>query len=500
MGGTKEDAENPRRRWEPQGRGFKQKLCWWSLRNLFRASITLTLLCTLGARPDMAQTDKPGTLTLDQAVQFALQHSPDLQTATAEIQKQEGNAKSAKSPLLPQVDLLADASRYRVDHGILPGADPRNLHFDNMIYTTGAELHFLVWDFGKTSTQLQATRQRLSSSKLFLDRRGEEVIYNVASLFLKAETYDDLMEAAQARKKSLEVLLDQTQQLLKGGRAVPLDLLKVQTRLAQVESDIATLQAGRQGTTSALLAAMGWEGEVPTLIKGEAARIPEAPSKPADVLLREALARRPDLAAESEESQAANLLVKSARRSLLPRFDFRAAAYDYGANSPVAFGAIIGEILPQLNVPAPSVSHWQGDWVIGGRVTFPLFDGGRRRGEIIAAEAQQHQAESAVLRTRLAITREVRTSLANLASDQERIKALEASVTQAQEALRLERLKYEGGRSEINFVLDAEAALLTNDSLLREARRAAQIDHLSLDLSLGAIAENSLSAPTSPAP
>ena len=101
---------------------------------------------------------------------------------------------------------------------------------------------------------------------------------------------------------------------------------------------------------------------------------------------------------------------------------------------------------------------------------------------------------------RLAITREVRTSLANLAGDQERVKALEASVTRAQEALRLERLKYQAGRSELNFVLDAEAALLTNDSLLREARRAMQIDRLGLDLSLGSIAENSSHTPTPPAP
>lgn len=47
---------------------------------------------------------------------------------------------------------------------------------------------------------------------------------------------------------------------------------------------------------------------------------------------------------------------------------------------------------------------------------------------------------------------------------------------------------------------DAEAALLTNDSLLREARRAMQIDRLALDLSLGSIAENSLGTPTSPVP
>lgn len=484
-------AKNSRWEWEPFGCDLETKLSLWSLGNWFRASIALTLLFALGARGGAAQTNKPDALTLSQAVQFALQHSPDLQAGTAEIQKREGVAKTARSPLLPQIDLLADASRYRVDHGILPGADPRNLHFDNMLYTTGAELHLLVWDFGKTSAQLQATRQRLDSSKLLLDRQREEVTYNVASLFLKAETYDDLIDAAQARKKSLEVLLNQTQQLVEGGRAVPLDLLKVQTRLAQVESDIATLLAGRQGTTSTLLAAMGWEGEVPTLVKEEVALAPEATAQPEGDLLREAFARRPDLAAASEDSQAADLLVKSARRSLLPRFDFRAATYDYGANSPVAFGAIIGQILPQLNVPAPSVNHWQGDWVVGGRVTFPLFDGGRRRGEIIAAEAQRRQTESAVLRTRLVISREVRTSRANLASDVERVKSLQASVAQAQEALRLERLKYQAGRSEINFVLDAEAALLTNDSLLREARRSTQIDHLALDLSLGSIVETS---------
>ena len=461
---------------------YSRPLRFWILQAAFAA-----WLVAFPASHAVAQNEPSSSLTLHQAIQYALAHSPDLQTATAQVRKQEGNVKSARSPLLPQVDLLADASRYRYDHGILPGADPRNLHFDNMIYTTGAELHFLVWDFGKTSAQLQAARQRLDSSKLLLDRQREEVIYNAASLFLKAETYDDLMEAAQAREKSLEVLLDQTQQLVKGGRAVPLDALKVQTRLAQVESDLATLQAGRQGTMSALLAAIGWEGEIPTLIKEEAAAAPEVPSKAEGELLREAFARRPDLAAAMEESRAADLLAKSARRSLLPRFDFRATTYDYEANSPLAFGALIGQILPQLQVPAPSVSHWQADWVVGGRVTFPLFDGGRRRGEIIAAEAQRRQAESAVLRTRLAISREVRTSQANLASDQQRVKSLEASVAQAQEALRLERLKYQAGRSEINFVLDAEAALLTNDSLLREARRATQVDRLALDLSLGDI-------------
>jgi len=257
MGRSKQDFRSSWPHGPVQAADFERNPSSRSLRSRVLHAAFAALLVAFPASRTVAQNEQSGSLTLDQAVQFALQHSPDLQTASAEIRKREGVVKAERSPLLPQVDLLADASRYRFDHGILPGADPRNLHFDNMIYTTGAELHFLAWDFGKTSAQLQASRQRVDSSKLLLDRQREEVIYSVAGLFLKAETYDDLMEAAQARRKSLEALLEQTQKLLKGGRAVPLDLLKVRTRLAQVESDIATLQAGRQGTMSALLAAMG---------------------------------------------------------------------------------------------------------------------------------------------------------------------------------------------------------------------------------------------------
>jgi len=69
------------------------------------------------------------------------------------------------------------------------------------------------------------------------------------------------------------------------------------------------------------------------------------------------------------------------------------------------------------------------------------------------------------------------------------------SVSQAEETLRHERLNYESGRSAINFVLDAEAALLTSRSQLRQARRSITIASLLLDLSLGRIGPASASRP-----
>ena len=63
--------------------------------------------------------------------------------------------------------------------------------------------------------------------------------------------------------------------------------------------------------------------------------------------------------------------------------------------------------------------------------------------------------------------------------------ALRDSVAESERVLHDERLKFEAGRSVINFVLDAESALLTNQSLLSQAERSVSIAALVLDLSVG---------------
>ncbi|MFZ5928383.1 MAG: TolC family protein [Acidobacteriota bacterium] len=87
--------------------------------------------------------------------------------------------------------------------------------------------------------------------------------------------------------------------------------------------------------------------------------------------------------------------------------------------------------------------------------------------------------------TQLRVQREVRTAAANLASARVRVEALRNSVAESERILRDERLKFEAGRSVIHFVPDAESALLTNQSLLAQARRSVLIAELALELSTG---------------
>lgn len=463
------------------------------MRSLMRQLTTFIAPVALFSILAAAQPPSGAPMSLREAVEYALAHSPDLKASQTEIQRRQGLVTTAHSFLMPQVDLNAEALRTRYEHGYPFGTTPSVLRFDNALYTGSADLNFLAWDFHKTQLELAATRERVEAARARADRRRQEIVFQTAQLYLQTLAYSDLISASEARIKSLQSLLDLTNKLVKGGRAVPVDALKIQTRLAQVESDLATLQSGRRSSLSALAAVMGFEGELPQLTYTPAStELPPGPA-PEGELLRSAIASRPDILSQDHEIRAGERTEEAARKSLWPRIDLRASAIQYGSNSPVGFPQLIGRLLPSLpssNLPSPG--NAATDWLIGVHVSFPLFDGGRRKGEIQAAQAQLEESRLARQQLQLRIDREVRTTMADLDSAESRVKALQDSVAESERVLHDERLKFEAGRSVINFVLDAESALLTNQSLLSQAERSVSIADLALDLSTGRIDINRL--------
>jgi outer membrane protein len=443
---------------------------------------------SLLAQQPPAQTE----LTLQQAVAYALEHSPDLKTAVAETNKRQGNVTTARSALLPELDVAGDFGRSRLEHGYPGGAPPSLSRFAETTYSATADLHMLAWDFQKTSLELSATRQRLTASQLLVDRKKQELIFQVAQLYLQVLTYQDLLHAADLTRKSLSSLLDRTNELVKAGRAVPVDAFKIQTQIAQIDSDSATLEAGRQAALSSLAATMGYEGQLPPLAYSPSKEV--TPPVPADQqqLVQDALRQRLDLKSATFDTKSATDLERAARRTYWPRIDFRASAIQYGGDNPVGFPTLIGRLLPGLSVPNFTTSSGINDWMVGLHIGVPLFDSGRRSGQIKAAAAQAEQARLAEQKAGLNVAREVRTSYAELQSAQTRVKAMQEAVVQAQEILKNEQTKYEVGRTVINFVLEAEAGVLNSQSLLSQAQRSESIAQLALQLSTGTIKPDSL--------
>lgn len=439
------------------------------------------LVCTADETPDSAG------MSLTDAVIYALDHSPELQSASMEITRREGLTTIVRSSRFPQLDLAADAARSRFERGYPAGAPPALLRFDNTLYTAVAELKFLAWDFHKTEMEISAARERVNAARSNVARRRQEIVFETARLFLQSMTYTDLIRSAEARIASLQALLDRTNKLVNAGRAVPVDSLKIRTRLAQLESDLATLRSGHRSSLSALAAVIAYDGDLPKLRYSPV--VSELPARETSELglLVDAVASRPDLRSQDHEIHAGKLAVAAVRNAAWPRIDLRASAIQYGSNTPVGFPQLIGGILPSLAIQAPTPGRAVTDWVLGAHIAFSLFDGNRRKGQVQEAEANLAQLRLARRQLELRITREVRTALADLASAQSRVAALRDSVAESERVLHDERLKFEVGRSVINFVLDAESALLSSQSLLSQAQRSVSLAELTLDLSLGRI-------------
>lgn len=430
-------------------------------------------------------------LTLPQAVAYALEHSPDLKSAVAETTKRQGNVTTARSALLPELDVAGDLGRSRLQHGYPSGAPPSILRFAQTTYSGSADLHMLAWDFQKSQLELDATRERLSAAKILTDRSRQELVFQVAQFYLEALTYEDLLRSAALTRKSLSSLLDRTNELVKAGRAVPVDAFKIQTQIAQIDSDSASLEAGRQAALSSLAATMGYQGQLPALKYSPASGTTPAASMDQQQLLQTAQQQRPDLKAAMFDTKSAEDLERAARRAYWPRIDFRATAIQYGAQNPIGFQTLIGRLLPSLQVPSGSTPGAVNDWTLGVHIGVPLFDSGRRSGQIKAAKAQAEQAHLAHSKTSLNVAREVQTSYAEMQSAQARVKAMQEAVVQSEEILKNEQTKYEVGRTVINFVLEAEAGVLNSQALLLQAQRSEAIASLALKLATGQIQTDS---------
>lgn len=431
--------------------------------------------CLIGwAGTTRAQTNVPAQMTLEQAVDYAQQHSPLLHMAAADTGIARGDAESARAGLLPQVDLVAHALYSQEDHPVLAGAPPSRARFSDTTYDVGVEVKQLLWDFGQTWKRMEASRQQTLAAEKSFERTRDEVIFRITALYHQRLMTDDLLKASEATRASLKLLVDNLERRVTAGKAAQLDVLKARVRLAATASRIALLEAQQVNAQSALLAAMGYDGPSLQWVQSEAMADPPV-AQDMDTLLGEAALQRKDFQALDALVEAGNTAEQSARRSRWPTLAAYGQYGQYGASDPYT----------ALGADGNQDDGWDNNYVVGVQLNFPLFDYGLRSGKIASAHARRLKTEAQRDALRLQIGMQVRTAIAELKSTRIRVDAFRQSIEEAKLALADEQKKYDAGKSTINDLLDAEAAKLVADSEYSQAVHEEQIAIVNLRLATG---------------
>ena len=417
-----------------------------------------------------------GDPELDKLVNRAVAQNLDVEMAAARIREARAREVVAGAAALPQVDAQASASRQRISENAIPvppgggsGGNGGGFGLPGSEFSTFRAGFDASWEidlFGKTRRSVEAARARTGAA--IWNRRDVQVSVaaEVADAYLTLRTLQQRIATAEAEVARQQRSLQLVRARVRGGLVTGQDLAQQQSQLATAEAAIPSLK----GQAEAQIHALGiLTGEMPQALIVElspSTTLPVAPSVPAG-LPSDLLRRRPDIRAAEQNLHAATADIGVATADLYPSFSLSAAP------------ALVSTALATL------LKWGSRSYTASAAVDWPIFNGGRTRGNIAVTRAQQEQALIAYRRTILAGLRDVEDALSNIDNDRRAIANLEAAHGTAARAEDIARSRYRGGLVTYSDVLQAQASRISLENQLIQKRGSLARDTVALFKALG---------------
>jgi outer membrane protein len=381
---------------------------------------------------------EPTTFGLADAIAFALQNNPRLRSARAAIERARGQEQAAFAPFLPQIDLLG---QYGVVSSTLAPGVPGNEGFilangtgTRSYAETEVGLEWTLYDFGRTGGRYRQAGARERVADLQLVRAEQTVQFDVAAAYL------DVLLARASRRvqedavRRAEAILEDTEARRKAGVLLKEDVLRAQVQLSESREALIAAREREFNAVARLNNVMGRNAALPLEVVDLDLQPPLPGTLPG--LLERAAAQRPEVGLAQQEVAAAQAGREAARGDFLPRVFVRAVA-----------GRTDGQSV---------VTGWQEG--AGLHLEAPLYSGGLHRGELHAAEADVEDAVANAQSILDAISLQVNLAYRGAVAAQETIELARTAVEQAEENLRLVRVRYRNGNATPTDIVDAEAA------------------------------------------
>jgi cobalt-zinc-cadmium efflux system outer membrane protein len=241
----------------------------------------------------------PATVTLDQAIQMALQHNHALQAARTTIQ--QNRAAEVTANLRPNPTFFTDWEYLPISQQ--PGTTLAGYLQASSEGDMG--LSYLIERGKQRARRLQAARDATAVTRSQVADNERGVAFQVGSLFINAQLARSTMELAQMDLKSFQQTVDISELRFKDGSMSENDYLKIKLQSLQFETDVQQASLAKAQALSDLRQQLGYES-VPANydVVGDFEYRPLVVTL--DELQAKALQNRPDLRAAVLGVAAAN--------------------------------------------------------------------------------------------------------------------------------------------------------------------------------------------------
>lgn len=332
--------------------------------------------------------------------------------------------------------------------------------------SAGAAVFFDPDLSGRLSAEIQAAAASAAAAEYLVADLRRLVAAGVAQQYIEfrraGERLALLEESTDLQEQTLRIVTLRYE----AGLSANLDVRRAAADLAQTRAQRGILELQRAQATHALTILTG---EAPGAVPpppDDTDGIPRLTAGPPRGLPADLLRRRPDLLVAEAR------LVEAAARVGVERAD----------------------LLPSLTVPGELVA---GDGSFGGlfneffltlgaTLDLPLFDGGRRRAEIQAAEAEADARFADYRQSFLIVLGEVEDALIAIEAYSERNRDLAQAIEESEMAFEQSNALYREGLASLFDVLDAQRQLIASRQALIDSEAALASSVISLYAAIGA--------------
>jgi len=415
--------------------------------------------------------------TLAALIDRAIASNTDIRAATARIREARALRDSVRAGLAPPVDAGASGTRTRTSEVAgLPPVFPTYQTLSGVSLAASWEPDF----FGRIRRGIEAADANFAAT---LEDRRNILLLVLAEVALN---YADLRGAQRQHAVALRNidLARQTlnlAELLRGQElASELDVVRARAEVTEATASLSQFLAAERTAAARLAALLGAEsGELAPLLASEPSASLRAPSIPVG-LAGDLLRRRADVRAAERRLAAASAAVGVEVANRYPRFSLTGS-----------FGSDAEELADMFTAPSEA-------WNIAGVLQWPVFDAGRRRANVEAAEARFEAALAAYDGAVFAALGDAEAAFSSYLYAANERETLEQAVLDRQRSLELARLRFGAELDDLFPVLDAQRQLLALESRLANTERAELVAAVNVYRALGggwAAAEERLAAP-----
>lgn len=447
----------------------------------------------------------PVVLTFDQAWHAALRQTPEMLKARAQLAEARGAVKAARGHLLPklQAALTGSGSNNGLnvlgmklgqgqatfnDFGAGQFTGPASLSIapDNLNnpgwyrnYQSKLELQIPVYNGGKVWAYLDKAQAYLRAARRGDEAARQQLTLQVLQAYEGVRTAQAFVGVAAKAETAAKSYVELTDKLYARGVVSRNDQLRAQLNLGDVRLRYSEARVHLAKALEQLRVLTGAEGERPLRV-AQSLEVAVPAGSLAD-LQRQALADNPGIQALTQQLAGAQAGVKAARADYLPHFnlvvsrEWNEASFGFGGR------------------PSNTVA---------GVLSWNLFDFGARAGGVDQAQARVGSEYAQLRRARDQLRLHVDSAWRDVRLAAQRVQVRELAIAQAEEARRLERLRYEKGVATMTELLAAQAELDKARSELVAARYQEVMQRAGLLLGLGrltprAIVARAVAAPNS---